>query len=190
MVALGRRCDRLKSVGAVPQEAGALWSRGEELVRKHRIRMPGWKGVACHDRVHLQSSKRIPGREPGKAEEFDLPLQAGAEDRRALRPSWRASWDAADSINGNERMVRLIMLNLSKKEDFMFYPKPFMRLKELHKMGIPKEFLLEAYRTKGQTFAQKINPLKSNSPIIFDTDGFEKWRISRCKVENAGIPRN
>ncbi|MCI9142796.1 MAG: hypothetical protein HFH87_09260 [Lachnospiraceae bacterium] len=71
----------------------------------------------------------------------------------------------------------------------MDYPKPFMRLKELHKMGLPNEFLFEAYRSKGQTFAQKQNPMKSNSPIIFDTKGFEKWRIERCKAENAGIQR-
>lgn len=71
----------------------------------------------------------------------------------------------------------------------MVYPKPFMRLQELYKMGVPKEFLFEAYRSKGQTFAQKINPSKQNSPIIFDTDGFEKWRVSRCKAENNGIQR-
>ena len=71
----------------------------------------------------------------------------------------------------------------------MVYPRPFMRLQELNKMGLPKEVLFEAYRSKGQTFAQKINPLKPNSPIIFDTAGFEKWRIDRCKAENAGIPR-
>ena len=64
-----------------------------------------------------------------------------------------------------------------------------MRLQELYEMGLPKEFLFEAYRSKGQTFAQKINPMKSNSPIIFDTDGLEKWRINRCKAENAGIQR-
>ena len=72
----------------------------------------------------------------------------------------------------------------------MVYPKPFMRLQELCRMGLSKEFLFEAYRSKGQTFAQKINPLKSNSPIVFDTEGFEKWRINRCKAENAGIQRS
>ncbi|MCI9439318.1 MAG: hypothetical protein HFH85_19660 [Lachnospiraceae bacterium] len=71
----------------------------------------------------------------------------------------------------------------------MEYPKPVMRLQELQKMGLPKEFLFSAYRSKGQTFAQKINPLKPNSPIIFDTEEFEKWRIGRCKAENAGIRR-
>lgn len=71
----------------------------------------------------------------------------------------------------------------------MVYPKPFMRLQELREMGLPNEFLQEAYRSKGQTFAQKINPVKRNSPIVFDTENFEKWRISRCKAENAGIRR-
>ncbi len=71
----------------------------------------------------------------------------------------------------------------------MVYPKPFMRLQELREMGLPNEFLQEAYRSKGQTFAQKINPVKRNSPIVFDTENFEKWRINRCKAENAGIQR-
>ncbi len=71
----------------------------------------------------------------------------------------------------------------------MVYPKPFMRLQELQNMGLPKDFLLMAYRSKGQTFAQKMNPLKPNSPIIFETESFERWRIDRCKAENAGIRR-
>ncbi len=71
----------------------------------------------------------------------------------------------------------------------MVYPKPFMRLQELREMGLPNEFLQEAYRSNGQTFAQKINPVKRNSPIVFDTENFEKWRLSRCKAENAGIRR-
>lgn len=71
----------------------------------------------------------------------------------------------------------------------MVYPKPFMRLQELQGMGLPKEFLFMAYRSKGQTFAQKMNPSKPNSPIIFETESFERWRIDRCKAENAGIRR-
>ena len=74
----------------------------------------------------------------------------------------------------------------------MDYPKPFMRLQELRRMGLPNELLLEAYKSKGQTFAQKINPSapNRNSPIVFDTEGFEKWRVIRCKAENAGIKRS
>ena len=73
----------------------------------------------------------------------------------------------------------------------MDYPQPVMRLQELRRMGFSNKLLQEAYKSKGQTFAQKINPSapNGNSPIVFDTDGFEKWRIDRCKVENAGIPR-
>ena len=59
----------------------------------------------------------------------------------------------------------------------MKYPKPVMRITELEKMGFPREFLEYSYRRKGQNFACKINPAKSNSPIIFDTEEFEKFRL-------------
>lgn len=71
----------------------------------------------------------------------------------------------------------------------MQYAKPVMRLQELVKMGFPETFLLDAYRSHGQTFAQKKDPNKVNSPIIFDTEEFEKWRIRRLRAENAAIPR-
>lgn len=71
----------------------------------------------------------------------------------------------------------------------MVYPKPFMRLQEMCGMGLSKEFLMDAYRSKGQTFAQKLNPMKSNSPIVFDTVEFDKWMLHRCKAENASIQR-
>ena len=54
----------------------------------------------------------------------------------------------------------------------MKYDKPIMRMSELVKMGFPRSFLDEAYRERGQDFAQK-GP-KSNSPIFFDTERFEK----------------
>ena len=57
----------------------------------------------------------------------------------------------------------------------MEYPKPVMKLSELKKMGFPEDYLLRIFRTKGQTIARKINPAASNSPIIFDTAGLEKW---------------
>jgi hypothetical protein len=63
----------------------------------------------------------------------------------------------------------------------MQYAKPVMKISELKSMGFPEEYLLFAYRSKGQTFAWKMNPTKSNSPILFDTEGFEKFRI-----RNAG----
>jgi hypothetical protein len=50
-----------------------------------------------------------------------------------------------------------------------------MRQQELHKMGFPMAYLNRAYRAN-QGIAWKINPEKPNSPIIFDTEKFEKWR--------------
>lgn len=63
----------------------------------------------------------------------------------------------------------------------MQYAKPVMKMSELKSMGFPEEYLMIAYRSRGQTFAWKMNPAKSNSPILFDTEGFEKFRI-----RNAG----
>lgn len=57
------------------------------------------------------------------------------------------------------------------------YEKKVMRLSELEGYGFPKEYLMRAYRARGQTFAQKINPAARNSPIIFDTEEFDKWRL-------------
>ena len=34
----------------------------------------------------------------------------------------------------------------------MIYPKPVMRATELEKMGFPREYLLYAYRRKGQNW--------------------------------------
>lgn len=51
-----------------------------------------------------------------------------------------------------------------------------MRMSELEKtMGFPKAYLMGIYNTKGQNIARKVHPNKENSPIIFDTEGLEKW---------------
>ncbi len=68
----------------------------------------------------------------------------------------------------------------------MKYPKPIMRKSELMEMGFPEECLMTAYRSLGQNFAHKINPTKVNSAIIFDTEGFEKWRQ---ELMRKGVPR-
>ena len=60
--------------------------------------------------------------------------------------------------------------------DYMNYPKPVMRATELERMGFPRDYLLYAYRRKGQSYAWKATP-KKNSPILFDTVAFEKWRL-------------
>lgn len=56
-------------------------------------------------------------------------------------------------------------------------------------MGFPRTFLMQAYLAKGQTFAQKACPTKNNSPVIFDTEEFEKWRTAIQKAENKALPR-
>lgn len=68
----------------------------------------------------------------------------------------------------------------------MDYPKPVMKATELQKMGFPREFLLFAYRRKGQAYAWKMNPTKINSPIIFDTESFERWRVRMMGGKERG----
>lgn len=71
----------------------------------------------------------------------------------------------------------------------MEYPNKMMRKKELLEMGFPEELLDRAYREKGQTFAYKISPTKKNSPIMFDTAGFERWRLKQIQTENRSLKR-
>lgn len=67
----------------------------------------------------------------------------------------------------------------------MEYPKAVMKMGELVKMGFPRSFLDEAYRERGQDFAQK--GAKKNSPIFFDTELFEKWRVRKQREENRAL---
>ena len=71
----------------------------------------------------------------------------------------------------------------------MKYEKQVMKIKELVAMGFPKEMLMNAYRYPGQRFAQKIDPAKKNSPIVFNTEEFDKWLRRRQKTENKSIER-
>ena len=48
--------------------------------------------------------------------------------------------------------------------------------------GYPGTLLDRAYHEKGQRFAFKMNPLKKNSPILFNLDGFEKWVQKQCAM--------
>ena len=65
----------------------------------------------------------------------------------------------------------------------MKYPKKVMNRKELMEMGLPESYLMRAYATPGQTFACRANPADKKSPILFDTDGFEEWRIKDCQMQ-------
>lgn len=71
----------------------------------------------------------------------------------------------------------------------MEYPKPIMKISELKKMGFPEEYLMYAYRNRNQRFASKMNPTKKNSSIIFDTAGFEAWRLKDIGAQVKAMPR-
>ena len=47
----------------------------------------------------------------------------------------------------------------------MNYPKPVMKATELEKMGFQREFLLYAFRRKGQTYATAIYDLRDHHLI-------------------------
>lgn len=67
----------------------------------------------------------------------------------------------------------------------MKYPRQIMKISDLEQMGFPKEYLLRAYHSRGQTFATKMNPAKRNSPVIFDTEGFDQWMQQEIKAQQA-----
>jgi hypothetical protein len=71
----------------------------------------------------------------------------------------------------------------------MKYPKQIMKITELIEMGFPRQFLLRAYLSRGQNFAQKMDPLKKKSPIVFDTEGFEAWRSEQQRIEVSALRR-
>lgn len=72
----------------------------------------------------------------------------------------------------------------------MKYRKPIMTRNELMKENNFSRVELEnAYRAKGQNFAWKVNPLKKNSTIKFDTEAFEAWRQKEIAKENRMVRR-
>ena len=71
----------------------------------------------------------------------------------------------------------------------MEYPKAIMRVKELEEMGYPREYLFRAYYSRNQDFAWKQNPMKSNSPVLFDTEKFEKWRLKDIQIQGKSRER-
>lgn len=74
-----------------------------------------------------------------------------------------------------------------KGDETMIYPKKVMRKTDLMKMGFPEDMLLRASRERGQTMAWKENPIAKNSPLLFDTDELEKWRIKQTRVLSQSI---
>lgn len=71
----------------------------------------------------------------------------------------------------------------------MKYPRQIMKISDLEQMGFPKDYLLRAYRSRGQTFATKMNPARPNSPIIFNTEGFDQWMQQEIKAQQAAERR-
>ena len=74
----------------------------------------------------------------------------------------------------------------------MNYPKEVMSRKALiSQMGFTEAYLMRAFSAPGQTFAWRENPLNKHSPILFDTEGLEKWRVEDCKMQERArrMPR-
>ena len=69
----------------------------------------------------------------------------------------------------------------------MKYPKPVMKMVELQRMGFPRSMLMRAFKTKGQTFANRADPFRENTTIVFDTEGFEEWRKKQVRASQGGI---
>jgi len=69
----------------------------------------------------------------------------------------------------------------------MEYPQAIMRKAALRRMGFSEELLDLAYRDRRQTFAWKINPAKSNSPIEYDTAGFDRWLSEHKRIDRAAL---
>lgn len=64
----------------------------------------------------------------------------------------------------------------------MNYPSEIMTRKALiSQMGFTEAYLMRAFSTPGQTFAWRENPMNKHSPILFDTEGLEEWRIKDCQ---------
>ena len=59
----------------------------------------------------------------------------------------------------------------------------WVRKRVLLARGYPETLLDRAYHDRGQRFAFKMNPLKKNSPILFEVEGFEKWVQKQCTVK-------
>ena len=70
-----------------------------------------------------------------------------------------------------------------EERDHVNYPKQIMKITELIGIGFPKEYLMNAYHSRNQTFAWKMDMTKKNSPILFDTEGLEEYRQKQMSTE-------
>lgn len=70
---------------------------------------------------------------------------------------------------------------MEKEISRLEYPKPVMKVYELMELGLAREFLIQAFHSPKQNFAWKMNPMAKNSPILFETNGLEEYRINCIK---------
>ena len=68
----------------------------------------------------------------------------------------------------------------------MEFPRRIMKISELCEMGFPKEMLMEIFRNPRQNFARKMNPLRRNSHIIFETEGLNNVLNEDIKLQGKG----
>ena len=68
---------------------------------------------------------------------------------------------------------------------FFDYTSRQMRKKEMEKIGVPKSLLEEALGDRAfvkKGYVHKLNPLKRNSPLVFDTAAFDSWYRQRVEI--------
>ena len=75
--------------------------------------------------------------------------------------------DLCVTLRAQERRERI---------ESMDYGKKLMRATELYKLGVPRPVILQAVK-ENKPFVRKANPLKVNSPLIVDTEEFDKWWV-------------
>lgn len=65
------------------------------------------------------------------------------------------------------------------------YPSRQMRKSEMLRIGVPKSLLEEAQGDRAfvkKGFVHKLNPMKKNSPLVFDTAAFDSWYRERVEM--------
>lgn len=77
---------------------------------------------------------------------------------------------------------------INEEERNMEYPKKIMGATELRQMGFPRSVVDRAARSKGQRFCWRSNPKNPRSPLLFDTEEFEKWRQSQARLLELEVP--
>ena len=68
----------------------------------------------------------------------------------------------------------------------MLYPAKVMRASDLEKhMGLSRGTVSRLVHFPGQKFAWK-NGKARNSPVLIDTEAYEKWRFQQIKISQGG----